>query len=41
VLDGLSCRRARKWLARFVVDGEVRFASTADRAAFAEKLAGR
>ncbi|HEX6340152.1 helix-turn-helix domain-containing protein [Umezawaea sp.] len=32
--------RARKRLATFAVDGEVRFASAADRAAFAEELAG-
>jgi DNA-binding transcriptional ArsR family regulator len=32
--------RARKRLATFAIDGEVRFASTADRAAFAEELAG-
>jgi DNA-binding transcriptional ArsR family regulator len=32
--------RARQRLATFAVDGEVRFASAADRAAFAEELAG-
>jgi DNA-binding transcriptional ArsR family regulator len=32
--------RARKRLATFAIDGEVRFASAADRAAFAEELAG-
>ncbi|MFB9908775.1 ArsR/SmtB family transcription factor [Allokutzneria oryzae] len=32
--------RARKRLATFAVDGEVRFASAADRAAFAEELGG-
>jgi DNA-binding transcriptional ArsR family regulator len=32
--------RARKRLATFAIDGEVRFASPADRAAFAEELAG-
>ncbi|WP_156002908.1 helix-turn-helix domain-containing protein [Streptomonospora sp. PA3] len=32
--------RARKRLATFALDGEVRFASAADRAAFAEELAG-
>ncbi|MFI7588283.1 ArsR/SmtB family transcription factor [Spongisporangium articulatum] len=32
--------RARKPLATFAVDAEVRFASAADRAAFAEELAG-
>jgi DNA-binding transcriptional ArsR family regulator len=32
--------RARKRVATFALDGEVRFASTADRAAFAEELAG-
>jgi DNA-binding transcriptional ArsR family regulator len=31
---------ARKRLATFAIDGEVRFASAADRAAFAEELAG-
>ena len=31
---------ARQRLATFAMDGEVRFASTADRAAFAEELAG-
>ena len=31
--------RARKGLATFAMDGEVRFASAADRAAFAEELA--
>ena len=32
--------RARQRVATFAVDGEVRFASAADRAAFAEELAG-
>ncbi|WP_433235202.1 ArsR/SmtB family transcription factor [Streptosporangium sp. CA-135522] len=32
--------RARRKLATFAMDGEVRFASAADRAAFAEELAG-
>ena len=32
--------RARQRLATFALDGEVRFASAADRAAFAEELAG-
>jgi DNA-binding transcriptional ArsR family regulator len=32
--------RARRRLATFAIDGEVRFASAADRAAFAEELAG-
>jgi DNA-binding transcriptional ArsR family regulator len=32
--------RARERLATFALDGEVRFASAADRAAFAEELAG-
>ncbi|GAA1017998.1 transcriptional regulator [Acrocarpospora pleiomorpha] len=32
--------RARKRVATFAIDGEVRFASAADRAAFAEELAG-
>ncbi|GGO68184.1 ArsR/SmtB family transcription factor [Nonomuraea cavernae] len=32
--------RARKHLATFAIDGEVRFASAADRAAFAQELAG-
>jgi DNA-binding transcriptional ArsR family regulator len=32
--------KARKPLATFAIDGEVRFASAADRAAFAEELAG-
>jgi DNA-binding transcriptional ArsR family regulator len=32
--------KARKRLATFALDGEVRFASAADRAAFAEELAG-
>ena len=32
--------RARKEVATFALDGEVRFASAADRAAFAEELAG-
>jgi DNA-binding transcriptional ArsR family regulator len=32
--------RARKRLATFAMDGEIRFASAADRAAFAEELAG-
>ncbi|MFD4673829.1 ArsR/SmtB family transcription factor [Lentzea sp. NPDC058450] len=32
--------RAKKRLATFALDGEVRFASAADRAAFAEELAG-
>jgi DNA-binding transcriptional ArsR family regulator len=32
--------KARKRLATFAIDGEVRFASAADRAAFAEELAG-
>ncbi|NMH98929.1 helix-turn-helix transcriptional regulator [Pseudonocardia sp. K10HN5] len=32
--------RARKRVATFALDGEVRFASAADRAAFAEELAG-
>ncbi|MEU9890703.1 helix-turn-helix domain-containing protein [Sphaerisporangium sp. NPDC051011] len=32
--------RARKRLATFAIDGEVRFASAADRAAFAQELAG-
>jgi DNA-binding transcriptional ArsR family regulator len=32
--------RARRRLATFAVDGELRFASAADRAAFAEELAG-
>ncbi|WP_026877808.1 ArsR/SmtB family transcription factor [Jiangella gansuensis] len=32
--------KARKRVATFAVDGEVRFASAADRAAFAEELAG-
>ncbi|GII96557.1 ArsR/SmtB family transcription factor [Sinosporangium siamense] len=32
--------QARKRLATFAIDGEVRFASAADRAAFAEELAG-
>jgi len=32
--------KARKRVATFAMDGEVRFASTADRAAFAEELAG-
>ena len=32
--------RARRRLATFALDGEVRFASAADRAAFAEELAG-
>ena len=32
--------RARKRLATFAIDGEVRFATAADRAAFADELAG-
>ena len=32
--------KARKQVATFAIDGEVRFASAADRAAFAEELAG-
>jgi hypothetical protein len=32
--------KARKRLATFAMDGEVRFASAADRAAFARELAG-
>jgi DNA-binding transcriptional ArsR family regulator len=32
--------KARKRLATFAMDGEIRFASAADRAAFAEELAG-
>ncbi|MEU8385697.1 helix-turn-helix domain-containing protein [Streptosporangium sp. NPDC048865] len=32
--------KARKRLATFAIDGEVRFASAADRAAFAQELAG-
>ncbi|MEV0596855.1 ArsR/SmtB family transcription factor [Nonomuraea cavernae] len=32
--------RARKRIATFAIDGEVRFASAADRAAFAQELAG-
>ncbi|MBC6463292.1 ArsR/SmtB family transcription factor [Actinomadura sp. HBU206391] len=32
--------KARKRVATFAIDGEVRFASAADRAAFAEELAG-
>jgi DNA-binding transcriptional ArsR family regulator len=32
--------KARKRLATFAIDGEIRFASAADRAAFAEELAG-
>jgi DNA-binding transcriptional ArsR family regulator len=32
--------RARRRVATFAIDGEVRFASAADRAAFAEELAG-
>jgi DNA-binding transcriptional ArsR family regulator len=32
--------KARKKLATFAIDGEVRFASAADRAAFAEELSG-
>jgi hypothetical protein len=32
--------KARRRLATFAMDGEVRFASAADRAAFAEELAG-
>ena len=32
--------KARQRVATFAVDGEVRFASAADRAAFAEELAG-
>jgi DNA-binding transcriptional ArsR family regulator len=32
--------RARKRVATFAIDGEVRFASAADRAAFAQELAG-
>ncbi|WP_207954491.1 ArsR/SmtB family transcription factor [Saccharopolyspora elongata] len=32
--------KARKRLATFAIDGEVRFASAADRAAFAEELSG-
>jgi hypothetical protein len=31
--------KARKRVATFAIDGEVRFATTADRAAFAEELA--
>jgi len=34
-----GAERARKPLATFAIDGEVRFASAADRAAFAEELA--
>ena len=33
--------KARKRLATFAMDGEIRFASAADRAAFAEELAAR
>ena len=32
--------RARKRLATFAIDGEVRFTSATDRAAFAEELTG-
>jgi DNA-binding transcriptional ArsR family regulator len=35
-----GANRARKQLATFAMDGEIRFASAADRAAFAEELAG-
>src|SRR5438876_7860309 len=35
-----AAARARKRLATFALEGEVRFASAADRAAFAEELAG-
>ncbi|MEO3787393.1 helix-turn-helix domain-containing protein [Actinocorallia sp. B10E7] len=35
-----GAERARKRVATFAIDGEVRFASAADRAAFAEELAG-
>ncbi|PRY00753.1 ArsR/SmtB family transcription factor [Allonocardiopsis opalescens] len=35
-----SAAKARKRLATFAIDGEVRFASAADRAMFAEELAG-
>ena len=38
LISGAS--KARKPLATFAIDGEVRFASAADRAAFAEELAG-
>ncbi len=36
----VGATKARKRLATFAMDGEVRFASAADRAAFAEELAG-
>ena len=35
-----GAEKARKHVATFAIDGEVRFASAADRAAFAEELAG-
>lgn len=35
----VGARRARKRLATFAIDGDVRFASAADRAAFADELA--
>ena len=35
-----GAERARKRLATFAIDGEIRFASAADRAAFADELAG-
>ncbi|HEX6578035.1 MAG TPA: helix-turn-helix domain-containing protein [Jiangellaceae bacterium] len=38
LISGAS--KARKPVATFAIDGEVRFASAADRAAFAEELAG-
>jgi hypothetical protein len=34
-----GANKARKRLATFAMDGEIRFASAADRAAFAEELA--
>ncbi len=36
----IGAAKARKPLATFAIDGEVRFASAADRAAFAQELAG-
>ncbi|GAA2737447.1 helix-turn-helix domain-containing protein [Actinocorallia aurantiaca] len=36
----IGAEKARKRVATFAIDGEVRFASAADRAAFAEELAG-
>ena len=36
----VGAARARKRVATFAIDGEVRFASAADRAAFAQELAG-